>query len=54
MASSRPLKHHDAGQEEDLMTTTTHESTTPKLLKSRDGDLTPIVPWNIQPKEQDR
>jgi hypothetical protein len=51
MASGRPFNHHDAGKEEDLMTTTIHEATTPELLSSRDGVLTATVPWNIQPKE---
>jgi pimeloyl-ACP methyl ester carboxylesterase len=32
MASSRALNHHVAGKDEDLMTTTIHEATTPELL----------------------
>jgi hypothetical protein len=51
MASGRPFNHRDAGKEKDLMTATIHEATTPELLTSRDGVLTPMVPWNIQPKE---
>jgi hypothetical protein len=33
------------------MTTTILEATTPELLKSSDGVLTPMVPWNIPPRE---
>jgi hypothetical protein len=51
MASGRRFNHHDAGKEEDLMSTTIHEATPPELLKSWDGALTPMVPWNIPPKE---